>query len=155
NVRVLAILTPEQIRRARAKNAVMKKSGVSGNKSPPLGSCFVRLFVMSLPRKQRTVQRLVDEHYTALYRYAYRLSGSGADAEDLTQEAFCKAQLNLTQLREPDRAKAWLFSILRNVYLHRLRTDRNDRCVSLDGIGDVTVPSPEPLPPVDPEQLQL
>jgi len=110
---------------------------------------------MSLPGKQRTVQRLVDEHYTALYRYAYRLSGSGADAEDLTQEAFCKAHLNLTQLREPDRAKAWLFSILRNVYLHRLRTDRNERRVSLDGIGDVTVPSPEPLPPVDPEQLQL
>jgi RNA polymerase sigma-70 factor, ECF subfamily len=109
---------------------------------------------MSLPGKQRTVHRLVDEHYTALYRYAYRLSGSSADAEDLTQEAFCKAQLNLTQLRETHRAKAWLFSILRNAYLHRLRSDRQERCVSLDGIGDLAESLPEPLPPVDPEQLQ-
>jgi RNA polymerase sigma-70 factor (ECF subfamily) len=109
---------------------------------------------MSLPGKHGTVQRLVDEHYAALYRYAYRLSGSGADAEDLTQEAFCKAQVNLAQLREQDRAKAWLFSILRNAYLHRLRADRQQRCVSLDGVGEVAEPTPEPLPPVDPEQLQ-
>jgi RNA polymerase sigma-70 factor (ECF subfamily) len=109
---------------------------------------------MSLPGKQRTVQRLVDENYAALFRYAYRLSGSSADAEDLTQEAFCKAQSNLTQLREPDRAKAWLFSILRNAYLHRLRADRQQRCISLDGLGDLAEPIPGPLPPVDPEQLQ-
>lgn len=109
---------------------------------------------MSLPGNQRTVQRLVDEHYAALFRYAYRLSGSGADAEDLTQEAFCKAQVNLAQLREQDRAKAWLFSILRNAYLHRLRADRQQCRVSLDGVGDVAEPTPEPLPPVDPEQLQ-
>jgi RNA polymerase sigma-70 factor (ECF subfamily) len=109
---------------------------------------------MSLPGKQRTVQRLVDEYYAALFRYAYRLSGSSADAEDLTQEAFCKAQSNLPQLREPDRAKAWLFSILRNAYLHRLRADRQQRCISLDGVGDVAEPSPGPLPSVDPEQLQ-
>jgi len=41
---------------------------------------------MGLPGSQRTVQRLVDEHYAALYRYAYRLSGSSTEAEDLTQE---------------------------------------------------------------------
>src|SRR5216683_2639015 len=71
---------------------------------------------MGLPGKQRTVQRLVDDHYLALYRYAYRLSGTAADAEDLTQEAFCKAQLNLSQLRQSDRAKPWLFSILRTAF---------------------------------------
>src|SRR5438445_4490015 len=109
---------------------------------------------MSLPGKQGMVQRLVDEHYAALYRYAFRLSGSSADAEDLTQEAFCKAQNSLGQLREPDRAKAWLFSILRNAYLHRIRADRQHRCVSLDGIGDLPETSLEPLPSIDPEQLQ-
>jgi RNA polymerase sigma-70 factor (ECF subfamily) len=109
---------------------------------------------MRLPGKQRTVQRLVDEHYTALYRYAFRLRGGSADAEDLTQEAFCKAQVNLAQLREPDRAKAWLFSILRNAYLHRLRSDRQQRCIPLDVVGDLPDPSAGPLPPVDSEQLQ-
>jgi RNA polymerase sigma-70 factor (ECF subfamily) len=110
---------------------------------------------MELPGSvQRTVQRLVDAHYVGLYRYAYRLSGSAADAEDLTQEAFCKAQLNLSQLREPDRAKAWLFSILRNAYLHRVRAESQQRVVSLEDVGDVAEPQGDPLPDVDPELLQ-
>jgi len=109
---------------------------------------------MGLPGSQRSVQRLVEAHYAALYRYAFRLSGSAADAEDLTQEAFCKAQMNFSQLRDPGRAKSWLFRILRNVYLHRVRTARQQRCVSLEQLGDLPEPPPEPLPPVDPEQLQ-
>ncbi len=103
---------------------------------------------------QRIVQRLVDDNYSALYRYAYRLSGSAADADDLTQDAFCKAQLNLAQLRDLNRARPWLFSILRNAYLHRVRANRQARCVSLDAAGDLAEPLPEPLPDVDPEQLQ-
>jgi RNA polymerase sigma-70 factor (ECF subfamily) len=109
---------------------------------------------MGLPGSQRTVERLVDAHYAALYRYAYRLTGSAADAEDLTQEAFCKAQLNLAQLRDSQRAKPWLFSILRNAYLHRARAARHQRCIPLDFVGDVAEPLPEPLPPVDAERLQ-
>ena len=109
---------------------------------------------MGLPGSPQTVQRLVDEHYAALYRYAYRLSGSSADAEDLTQEAFCKAQLNFSQLRDPKRAKPWLFSILRNAYLHRVRADRQQPVVPLEAVGDLAGPLPEPLPEIDPEQLQ-
>ena len=60
---------------------------------------------MGLPGSQRSVQQLVDEHYVSLYRYGYRLSGSAADAEDLTQEAFCKAQLQMGQLRDPEAAR--------------------------------------------------
>src|SRR5260370_41186216 len=109
---------------------------------------------MGLPGSQRQVQQLVEEHYAALYRYAYRLSGSAADADDLTQEAFCRAQLCLAQLRDISRAKAWLFRILRNEYLHRVRAERNHPCVTLDDMSDVPGRLPEPLPPVDPEQLQ-
>jgi RNA polymerase sigma-70 factor, ECF subfamily len=109
---------------------------------------------MGLPGSRRNVQHLVEEHYASLYRYAYRLSGRAADAEDLTQEAFCKAQLSLSQLRDPARAQAWLFRILRNVYLHKLRAERQRRCLSLDDLSDVPEPPPGPLPPVEPEQLQ-
>jgi RNA polymerase sigma-70 factor, ECF subfamily len=109
---------------------------------------------MGMPGSQRTVERLVDEHYAALYRYAYRLSGSAADADDLTQEAFCKAQLNFSQLRDPSRARPWLFSILRNAYLHRVRAERQGRCVPLEGAGELAEAAPEPLPDIDPERLQ-
>jgi RNA polymerase sigma-70 factor (ECF subfamily) len=100
------------------------------------------------------VQKLVEDHYVSLYRYAYRLTGSAADAEDLTQEAYCQAQLKLAQLREPARAKSWLFSILRNAYRHRVRTEKQQRLVSLNGVDDVPGPLPEPLAEVEPEQLQ-
>src|SRR5262245_37135933 len=108
---------------------------------------------MGMPGSQRTVERLVAEHYVALYGYVYRLSGSEADAEDLTQETFCKAQMNLSQLREADRAKNWLFTILRNAYLHRVRTQKQQP-VPLDLVGDVPDVLPESLPDVDPDQLQ-
>src|SRR5437870_5088953 len=85
----------------------------------------------------RHVQQLVDEHYRSLYCYAYRLSGSAADAEDLTQDTFCQAQAKLAQLRDWNRAKAWLFSILRNAYLHRVRAGRVENVISLEGIGEV------------------
>jgi RNA polymerase sigma-70 factor (ECF subfamily) len=111
---------------------------------------------MVMPGSQRNVQRLVDEYYAALYRYAYRLTGSSADAEDLTQEAFCKAQLNLGQLRDSTRSRPWLFSILRNAYLHRIRAERQARWVSLEGATDVPEPTIEAeVPPeIDPERLQ-
>lgn len=92
------------------------------------------------------IRRLVDEFYQPLYRYAYRLSGSAADADDLTHDTFLKAQEQLGTLRDPTRAKNWLFSILRNTFLHRLRNDRSNRLVSLDSVGDVVAKPPEALP---------
>jgi RNA polymerase sigma-70 factor (ECF subfamily) len=100
------------------------------------------------------IRELVDAHYESLYRYAYRLAGSAADAEDLTQEAFAKAVARLPQLRDPDRAKAWLFRILRNGYLHRARDSRRHQTVSLDGIGELTDPTPESPAEFDPARLQ-
>jgi RNA polymerase sigma-70 factor, ECF subfamily len=127
------------------------KSGING---PAAGSCYREDVAMGLPSSQRSVQQLVEDHYAALYRYAYRLSGAAAEAEDLTQETFCKAQVQWAQLRDHERAKAWLFSILRNAYLHRARSQRQHREISLDCAGDLPEPLADPLPEVEPERLQ-
>ena len=63
------------------------------------------------------VARLVAEHHQAIYRYAYRLTGSAADAEDLTQQVFLKAQQRLGQLRSAESVRSWLYTILRNTFL--------------------------------------
>lgn len=65
---------------------------------------------------------LIDRHYALVYRYAYRLTGSVADAEDLTQQTFLQAQAKWDQLRDPAAAKNWLCTITRNLYLHAQRT---------------------------------
>jgi RNA polymerase sigma-70 factor (ECF subfamily) len=97
--------------------------------------------------------QLVDQHYASLYRYAYRLSGSSAEAEDLTQQTFLAAAAKWDQLREADRAKSWLFTILRNQYLKNVRRESAFGWESLDNLvesGGVAVLDAD----VDSEQLQ-
>jgi RNA polymerase sigma-70 factor (ECF subfamily) len=67
--------------------------------------------------RRLSIESLVDKHLDAVYRYAYRLTGTVQDAEDLTQQVFLLAQGRLEQLREADRARGWLFAILRNLFL--------------------------------------
>ena len=100
------------------------------------------------------IQTLIDTHYESLYRYAFRLSGTAGDAEDLTQETFEKALDRLRQLRDPERAKSWLFRILRNLYLHRIRNRSRHPTVSLDSVGDIPETSPDGPPEIDPAILQ-
>ena len=83
------------------------------------------------PRHPR-IEDLVTDHYESVYRFAYRLSGAAAEAEDLTQETFCQAQLKIGQLRELSAARGWLFSIVRNAYLHRLRSRKIAKISSAD-----------------------
>ncbi len=100
------------------------------------------------------IAELVAEHHAALYRYAYRLSGSTADAEDLVQQTFLIAQSKLEQVRSAECARSWLYVVLRNTYLKsrrkRLPMTAGDLELSLDSI-------PEELPQpvlVDSEELQ-
>ncbi len=72
---------------------------------------------MAQDRDKSSIQSLVDEHLAAVYRYAYRLTGKVQDAEDLTQQVFLLAQQRLDQLRQAERARGWLFAILRNAFL--------------------------------------
>ena len=63
------------------------------------------------------ISQLVADHHQAVFRYAYRLTGSVPDAEDLTQQVFLKAQERLHQLRRAGSARSWLFAILRNHFI--------------------------------------
>jgi RNA polymerase sigma-70 factor (ECF subfamily) len=67
------------------------------------------------------IAQLVKDHHAVVYRYAYRLSGSVPDAEDLTQQVFLIAQQRLDQLRNEGKARSWLFAILRNCFRRSLR----------------------------------
>lgn len=73
------------------------------------------------PAARPDMARLVADHADELYRYAYRLAGQSADAEDLTQQTFLVAQTKLDQLRSPDACRSWLFAILRNCFLKSAR----------------------------------
>jgi len=74
---------------------------------------------------------LIVAHHAGLYRYAFRLAGSQADAEDLTQQAFLIAQQKLHQLRDADRAGSWLYAVLRSCYSKQVRKRLPMAAVSL------------------------
>jgi RNA polymerase sigma-70 factor (ECF subfamily) len=66
-------------------------------------------------------------HLDAVYRFALRLTGSPSDAEDLVQETFLRAFRAWDQYTPGTRAKSWLFTICRNVFLRqRKREQRRD-----------------------------
>jgi RNA polymerase sigma-70 factor (ECF subfamily) len=110
---------------------------------------------MRAARPWPTVEELVPLYYAALYRYAYRLSGCSSEAEDLTQETFCSAQAKQSQLRDGEKVKSWLFSILRNEYLHRQRRRRRSGVVAFDSLEDLSQNEIQiDLPEVEPDKLQ-
>lgn len=70
-------------------------------------------------------------HLDAVYRFALRLAGSVDEAEDLVQETFLRAYRAWDQYERGTRAKSWLFTICRNVFLRqRERVQRHDEIVS-------------------------
>jgi RNA polymerase sigma-70 factor (ECF subfamily) len=68
--------------------------------------------------------RLVTEHYPAVWRLARRLAADRADAEDLVQETFLKAWKGIAKLRKQASCRGWLFRILVNVWRDRYRRHR-------------------------------
>jgi RNA polymerase sigma factor (sigma-70 family) len=96
---------------------------------------------------------LVVAHHAALYRYAYRLCGCSAEAEDLTQQAFLIAQRKLHQVREKERASAWLFAVLRNCFLKSLRRQRPASAAAMNvEVEQFAGPTPE-VDDIDRERL--
>ncbi len=77
---------------------------------------------MTEQRDALDIAQVVHDHLGAVYRYAYRLTGSVADAEDLTQHVFLIAQQRLDQVRRADRIRGWLFAILRNHFLKQQKS---------------------------------
>lgn len=108
---------------------------------------------MSEGQPEFAIAELVREHAAFLYRFAYRLSGSAHDAEDLTQQAFLAAHRHLGQLREADKTRAWLVAILRNAYR---RSFRRQGAVEFCPLDDVPEPMEAARPDsvIEDEQLQ-
>ena len=84
--------------------------------------------------------QLFDAHHLPLFRFAYRLTGSAEDAEDIVQECFLEL-LRPGCSYDPDRTpiRTYLFGVVRNQAFKRLRRGgASDRTISEE--------SPEPSP---------
>lgn len=69
-------------------------------------------------------ETLVDDHCAALYHYALAQCGRADLAWDLVQETFRHAWAAQDQLTHMQRARAWLFTILRRAHAGRHERQR-------------------------------
>ncbi len=75
-------------------------------------------------------EKLVEDFYTPLYRFALSLSRQQSDAGDLVQQTFFLWASKGHQLRDPSKVKTWLFTSLYREFLGRKR--RQDRFVEAE-----------------------
>jgi RNA polymerase sigma-70 factor (ECF subfamily) len=83
------------------------------------------------------MRQLYDEHAATLWRYAMRLTGDHARAEDVVQETLLRAWQHPDVFDDEERSpRAWLFTVARNMIIDQSRSSlfRNE-VHSLDGSG--------------------
>ncbi len=95
--------------------------------------------------REAALLRLYDDHHAPLYRFAWRLTRSAADAEDIVQECFL-ALLRPQCAFDPARSgiRTYLFGAVRNQCLKRLRRRENSASAPVD-TPDARTPESEAL----------
>jgi RNA polymerase sigma-70 factor (ECF subfamily) len=72
-------------------------------------------------RRYRIFEEELLPHLEALSTFAYHLTYNDTDADDLVQETYLKAFRFIDKYIEGTNAKAWLFKILKNVFINDFR----------------------------------
>lgn len=112
----------------------------------PVGDSDAQLVARAKAGDRRSFDLLVQSHYTLVYNTAYRMLGDTSSAEDATQMAFIRAYRSLSRFRGNSAFSTWLYRIVSNVCLDRLRKRRDD-VVGLDVSYDEDSEAQErPLP---------
>jgi RNA polymerase sigma-70 factor, ECF subfamily len=83
-------------------------------------------------------QQLVASQHRRIYAICYRFTGSGTDAEDLTQEVFLKLYKNLSSFdTQKGSFQTWITTLARNLLVDHFRRTRLERASeSLDATFD-------------------
>jgi RNA polymerase sigma-70 factor (ECF subfamily) len=108
------------------------------------------------PAERLTFERLTRERRSEIKVHCYRMLGSLADAEDMTQETFARAWRARGELTDPAAARSWLYRIATNACLDTLRRHKRERRLWGDpapmadnaelGLPDLEVDWLEPMP---------
>jgi RNA polymerase sigma-70 factor (ECF subfamily) len=93
-----------------------------------------RLVKQCLAGDQQAWQQLVVSQHRRIYAICYRFTGSGSDAEDLTQDVFLKLYRNLASFDiQKGNFQTWITTLTRNLLVDHFRRTKADRVTdSLD-----------------------
>lgn len=75
---------------------------------------------------KQAYSQLVDLYKQKVYQICFRMVGSTHEAEDLAQEAFIKAYINIDSYDTDKKFSSWLYRIATNLTIDRLRKKKPD-----------------------------
>lgn len=68
------------------------------------------------------IDELVERWHTPLWRYVLAVTGDPDHGEEILQDAWLRILRSLDRLEDPQRLRAWIFTIVRRTFLDHLRT---------------------------------
>lgn len=79
---------------------------------------------------------LMDRHYPAVFRIAFRITGNEADAEEAAQESFLRAYNKLPEFRQDAAFGTWVTRIAMNTAMNLIERRNRDLSHYAPRIGD-------------------
>jgi len=79
--------------------------------------------VSGIERKKKEFEEVALQYMDSLYNAAMRMTRDGNDAQDLVQDAYLRAYRFFDKFQKGTNFKAWLFRILKNVYINKYRKE--------------------------------
>ena len=101
----------------------------------------------TLAGNRDTFGQIVSRYQSLICSLAFSATGSLSQSEDLAQETFVTAWKQLAGLREPEKLRAWLCGIARNLINNSLRKHGREPSHHAESLEEIPEShSPEPLP---------
>jgi RNA polymerase sigma-70 factor (ECF subfamily) len=79
-----------------------------------------------LKGNQNAFEEVVTLFQHRLYQVCYRMLGNAQEAEDIAQEAFVRAYINIHTFDQKRKFSTWLFRIATNLCIDRIRKKKPD-----------------------------
>jgi RNA polymerase sigma-70 factor (ECF subfamily) len=94
---------------------------ISMDSPPPHDTLLTEWRQAEEPQKRAAADRLFATYYERVARWCFRFTGDREAALDLAQEVFLKAHRSLESFRGGSQFGTWLYSIVRNEALNRMK----------------------------------
>jgi RNA polymerase sigma-70 factor (ECF subfamily) len=110
---------------------------------------------------QNAFGEIVEIYKDKVFQLAYRMLGNRHEAEDIAQEAFIRAYVNIQSYNINLKFSTWLYRIATNLCIDRIRKKKPDyyldaEVAGTDGLTMYSqIPSKTSLPEDDVESLEL
>jgi len=110
---------------------------------------------------QTAYEDIVEIFKDKVFQICYRMLGNRHDAEEIAQEAFIRAYLNIQSFKQERKFSTWLYRIATNLCIDRLRKKKPDYYLDAEvsGTDGLTlysqIPSDDLLPEIEVENMEV